>query len=79
MTIWQPMQIPKIGLPLSKTSNRAWSNPDWRSLPMAWPAAPTPGKMTRSDLRIRSGAALTLAWMPMAARARSTEVRLPAP
>ena len=75
---WQPTQMPNIGRPARCTSRRAASSPRLRNTAMAASAPPTPGKITRSAVRTRSGSALVTAAAPRCATASSTLRRLPA-
>ena len=69
--------MPRNGL-VAAASLTTSTNPSDVRLSIALFAAPTPGKTTRSALRITAGSLVTTASTPSAAKASFTLVRLPA-
>ena len=70
--------MPSTGVPACTVSVNALSSSRALRLRMALPAAPTPGKITRSAARTRSGSFVMSARTPTSAQARCTLRRLPA-
>ena len=62
-----PRQMPSSGF-FSASARMTGTRPVATSLSMASPKAPTPGRMSRSALRIVSGSAVTTVSCPSCAR-----------
>jgi hypothetical protein len=74
-----PRQIPKKGLPLSKSSIIKGTRPDLCKFAIQSPKAPTPGKIIFSALAITSLSAVMMGFPPTAAIALVTLCKLPIP
>ena len=74
-----PRQMPRNGRPDTAASRTGSSRPKEERFAIALPAAPTPGKTTRSAEATTAGSRVVTVSAPSAANAFLTLVRLPAP